>query len=109
VDLATVRITDTLPAGFSYYRSVSLPSGAALVRQSPLVWTLSQLKKGNSAAFVFEARVGADVISGTHLNTVEASSPSAQIPAAEDTAPVMVEWRELPTVYLPLVLRNNTQ
>jgi uncharacterized repeat protein (TIGR01451 family) len=102
--LVDVRITDTLPAGFSYRRTLD---GPLPVQLSPLVWELSQLNKKESQEFIFEVKVGFDVITGTYPNQIRASSPSALIPNPGETALVDVRsLGDLGSVYLPLVLRS---
>jgi uncharacterized repeat protein (TIGR01451 family) len=103
--LEDVRITDTLPAGFTYQRKLGdTPSPVSL---SPLVWELPSIKKASAQALVFEVKVGLNAISGTHYNNVEGHSPSALIPSVEDGAPVHVTAGETWSVYLPLVLKNG--
>ena len=102
--LADVRITDTLPTGFSYRRNIE---GPVPVQRSPVVvWEVEELSDGESQGFVFEVEVGSEVITGTYSNKVEATSPSALIPDVEEGAPVEVMRVELDYVYLPLLLRN---
>jgi uncharacterized repeat protein (TIGR01451 family) len=103
--LEDVRITDTLPAGFTYQRKLGdTPSPDSL---SPLVWELASIKKTSAQALVFEVKVGLSAISGTHYNKVEGHSPSAQIPAVEEGAPVHVTAGDTWSVYLPVVLKNG--
>jgi uncharacterized repeat protein (TIGR01451 family) len=87
--LDDVRITDTLPAGFSYHHKVSGPDP---VQESPaVVWDLGQLAEGGGQELVFQAQVGYGVVTGTYSNTVEAASSSAMIPDVGQMAPVDVE------------------
>lgn len=103
--LEDVRITDTLPAGFTYQRKLGdTPSPVSL---SPLVWELPSVKKTSSQALVFEVKIGLYAISGTHYNEMEGHSPSALIPSVEEGAPVHVTAAEMWSVYLPLVLKNG--
>ena len=103
--LTDIIITDTLPSGFSHRHTLF---GPVPVRRSPVVvWELDELKKSSSQNFVFRAQVGYQVISGTYSNRVEGYSPSALIPTVDETAPVEVEWRDWPLVYLPAVLKAS--
>jgi len=105
--LEDVRITDTLPAGFSYRQMLD---GPAPVQRSPVViWELDQLGKRESEEFVFQAQVALDVVTGTYHNSIEGHSPSALIPGVEETALVEVAGVDLSQVYLPVVLRGYSQ
>jgi uncharacterized repeat protein (TIGR01451 family) len=105
--LEDVRITDTLPAGFSYRRTLD---GPLPVQRSPvLAWELNQLGQGKSEDFVFQVQVGLDVVTGTYFNKIEGYSPSALVPGVGETAPLEVEGVDVSRVYLPLVLRACAQ
>jgi uncharacterized repeat protein (TIGR01451 family) len=108
-DLQEVRITDTLPSDFRYRQTLVGPGPD--VRRPPIVaWNLGEVKKGNSAQIVFrawaQAPPGSAMITATYHNKVEGSSPSALIPGVEEAAPLILTPRDLPKVYLPLVLRS---
>jgi uncharacterized repeat protein (TIGR01451 family) len=104
-DLTNVRITDTLPSGFSFRQRVEGPVPSQ--RSPQVVWDLGTVQKNTVRRVVFQANVGMRVISGTHYNTVVGSSPAAQIPGAENTAPLHVTGIDIALVYLPLLLRNR--
>jgi uncharacterized repeat protein (TIGR01451 family) len=104
--LEDVRITDTLPSGFSYGHMIS-DDDPPIQRFPEIVWDVGQVPKNSTEEIVFEVKVGIDVITGTYYNTVDGYSPSALIPEAEDVAPVQVEPVDILSVYLPLILRNH--
>jgi uncharacterized repeat protein (TIGR01451 family) len=87
-NFVNVRITDTLPADFSYLQMVSGPNP---IQESPLVWTLSQLQQGQNQKFIFQARAGFGVSSGVYSNTVTAESDTVELPTIEEIAPVKVK------------------
>jgi uncharacterized repeat protein (TIGR01451 family) len=110
IHLEDVRITDTLPAGFSFggmlHHDDPLPR-----RTSPVVvWDLGRVDRDSTEELVFRALIhlvtGTVTFTDTYFNKVEGYSPSALIPGREKGAPVQVAWGEMPTVYLPVVLRN---
>jgi len=110
IDLAEVRITDTLPSDFRYVRTLAGGPGP-YVRRPPIVaWNLGEVRKENSAQIVFQAWAqappGSAMITATYHNKVEGSSSTALIPGVEEAAPLILTPRNLPKVYLPLVLRN---
>jgi len=106
-ELHDVRVTDTLPSGFSYRRTLAGPNP---IQRFPIVaWELDKLGKGDSEEFVFQAQVALDVFTGTYSNKIEGHSPSALIPGVEETAPVEVQGVDVSRVYLPLVLRGYTR
>lgn len=118
VSYTSVRVTDTLPAGFTYLRMVpggNYPPPSALgAGSSQPVWTNLKLPNGcgtNGCTLVlaFEARVGTGVPPGLYYNNVAADSPSGSIPNLGPSAPVSVtigggggfsHW-----VYLPVIRR----
>jgi uncharacterized repeat protein (TIGR01451 family) len=89
-DVAGLRITDTLPAGFSYDSMVTtayMPDST-----SPLMWSskLPVIKNAAQLSLVFLARVGDNQQSGTYYNQVAATAANVSIPETDDTAPVRV-------------------
>lgn len=99
--IRNIRITDTLPAGFTYEGMVSGPPPA---QTNPLVWQFtSQVGDGESVVLSFRARVGNHLPSGRYFNRVSGSAERATppygpvtIPDTGDTAPVDI--RGIPTV-----------
>ena len=99
--IRNIRITDTLPAGFTYDGMVS---GIPPAQTDPLVWLPpNPLNKGDSIVLAFRARVGEQVATGTYYNRVSGYAEKSVspydpvlIPDTGDTAPVYV--RGIPTV-----------
>jgi len=108
--IQNIRITDTLPAGFTYDGMVS---GLPPAQTNPLVWLPpNPLDKGNSIVLAFRARVGNDLASGRYFNRVsgyarKAVSPydPVLIPDTGDTAPVYVQG--IPTVQRTKTVEPN--
>lgn len=106
-----IRITDTLPLGFRYYRSrQGYPAPIALgPNGTQPVWNISSLRAncttmGCTTRIAFEARVSPWVPVGSYTNQVIGSSPSGSIPGPINTAPVTLRaWNSI--IYLPLVRR----
>lgn len=102
-DLRNVRITDTLPAGFTY---AGMVSGIPPAQTNPLVWiTAGPLKKGESLVLVFRATTNAQMPSGRYYNRVSGRAEKGVapydpvvVPDTGDTAPVYVHG--IPTVEL---------
>lgn len=102
-DLRNLRITDTLPAGFTYAGMVSGPPPA---QTNPPVWiTAGPLRKGDSLVLVFRATTNAQMPSGRYYNRVSGYAEKAVapydpvvVPDTGDTAPVYVQG--IPTVEL---------
>ena len=100
-----VRVTDTLPSGFTFD---SMVSGGGPLTTSPLVWSLGNVSSGeqNKKVLVFRVRIVGNQPSGTYYNRVTASADNISIAPTDDIAPVAVT--ELPFHnYLPLVMKNR--
>lgn len=101
--IRNIRITDTLPGGFTYDGMVS---GPPPVQTNPPVWHfVSQINDKESILLVLRARVGNDLPSGRYYNRVSGSAERATppygpvaVPDTGNTAPVDV--RGIPTVAL---------
>lgn len=101
--IRNIRITDTLPGGFTYNGMVS---GPPPVQTSPLAWQFAnQVSDKESVVLVFRARVGNDLPSGRYFNRVSGSAEratppygSVAVPDTGNTAPVDI--RGIPTVGL---------
>jgi uncharacterized repeat protein (TIGR01451 family) len=110
VDLQEVRITDTLPSDFRYVRTLPGSPGPFFRQQRTVAWNLGEVKKGNDTQIVFQAWAqappGSALITTTYHNKIKGFSPSALIPGVEEAAPLILTPRDLPKVYLPLVLRG---
>lgn len=90
--LTSIRITDTLPAGFTYDGMFS-PAYPTPDTISPLVWGSklpTSLGNNTKLELVFYARISPTLTSGTYYNRVAASAANIQIPPTDDTAPVKV-------------------
>ncbi len=102
-DLRNIRITDTLPAGFTYDGMVS---GLPPAQTSPPTWIIAgPLRKNDSLILVFRAKTNAQMASGRYYNRVAGYAQKAippydpvVVPETGDTAPVYV--RGIPTVKL---------
>lgn len=98
--IGNIRITDTLPSGFTYQET---SYGPTPIQTDPLVWTASSLNKGDSLVLAFRAQVGEQVPNGYYYNRVSGYAEKAVpphdpvlVPDTGDTAPVYVHG--LPTV-----------
>ena len=100
--LRNIRITDTLPAGFTYQGTIT---GTPPVITSPVVvWAIAgPVNDKDSVVLAFRARVGNDLPSGRYFNRVSGYAEKAVspydpvlVPDTGDTAPVDV--RGIPTV-----------
>ncbi len=90
--LTNMRITDTLPAGFTFDGMVS-PSAPTPDTIAPLVWASKLPASLNNSARLelsFYARVSSTLLSGTYYNRVAASAANISIPQTDDTAGVKV-------------------
>ena len=102
-DLRNIRITDTLPAGFTY---AGMVSGIPPAQTNPPVWIIAgPLKKGESLVLVFRATTNAQMASGRYYNRVSGYAEKAVapydpvvVPDTGDTAPVYIQG--IPTVEL---------
>lgn len=102
-DLRNIRITDTLPAGFTY---AGMVSGIPPAQTNPPVWiTAGPLKKGESLVLVFRATTNAQMASGRYYNRASGYAEKAVppyepvvVPDTGDTAPVYIQG--IPTVKL---------
>ena len=87
--LSGVRLTDTLPSGFTFEQMLS---GQAPDSISPVVvWSLGsvQIGEANKKVLVFRARIADSQLSGIYSNRVEATS-NVNIEPTGDIAPVRV-------------------
>ncbi len=108
--IQNIRITDTLPAGFTYDGMVS---GLPPAQTNPLVWLPpNPLNKGDSIVLAVRARVGEQVATGTYYNRVSGYAEKSVspydpvlIPDTGDTAPVYV--RGIPTVQRTKTVEPN--
>lgn len=99
--IRNIRITDTLPSGFTYGGMVS---GQPPEQTNPLVWRFqTSLNDKESLVLAFRAHVGTNLASGHYFNRVSGSAERATsphgpvaVPDTGDTAPVYV--RGIPTV-----------
>ncbi|HEY4721588.1 MAG TPA: hypothetical protein VII92_07050, partial [Anaerolineae bacterium] len=90
--LSGIRITDTLPAGFTYDQMVS-PSSPTPDTIAPLVWGTKlpvSLNNATRLELAFYVRISSTLLSGTYYNRVAASALNISIPATDDTAPIKV-------------------
>jgi uncharacterized repeat protein (TIGR01451 family) len=86
--VVNARITDTLPANFSYVAMVSGPN-PTLVAGKP-VWTNINVSPGGSLDLVFRALVSPSAADGLYFNRVDGSSGSIVFNGTGDTAQVNV-------------------
>lgn len=112
-----IRVTDTLPTGFTYYRMLpGYPMPISLgPDQSQPVWDGISVNakcgtKGCIQNIAFEVKVGSNVSPGVYFNQVIGESASGSIPGPITTAPVTVtEWIFPPPdgegIYIPLVMK----
>ncbi len=90
--LTNLRITDTLPTGFTYDGMLS-PANPSPDTISPLVWGTklpASLANNSRLELVFYARVSITLASGTYYNRVAAAAANILIPSTDETAPVKV-------------------
>lgn len=88
-----IRITDTLPAGFTFAQMLGGP--VPVVNGGQLVWSPPDVAAGGTLTLVFRATVNRDVPPGIHHNTVAAQVHAAggvqfSLPPTGPTAPVTV-------------------
>ena len=114
---SNIVITDTLPAGFTYYRMLpGYPTPVSLgPNQSQPVWNGIYVKancgsSGCTQDLVFEAKVGQNVSPGVYFNQVIGESASGSIPGPITTAPVTVtEWTRPPLngneIFVPIIMK----
>ncbi|GAB4498878.1 MAG: hypothetical protein OHK0052_12920 [Anaerolineales bacterium] len=114
-----IRITDTLPTGFTYIRTLEGPTPVQLGSgNAQPVWADLSVRGKCSATnydpcttyIVFEAKVGATVPLGRYFNNVIAISPTGAIPGPIKDAPVTVTDNPPPPgseyqIYLPALFR----
>ncbi len=114
VNYAGVRITDTLPLGFTYYRTLQGPIPASISGdRRTIVWD-NLTVQGNcrpghaencTQQVIFEAHVEGNTPEGVYYNTIEGHSPSGAIPGPIATAPVTVTQSLGYDLFLPCVLK----
>jgi large repetitive protein len=90
-----LRITDTLPTGFTYKDWV----GGDLPQQTnPPIWLIGSMPNNTTKLLSFRAQVTALQPSGTYYNRLNVSADNLFVPATGDIAPVKVKG--LPTLNL---------
>ncbi len=100
-DIQNIRLTDTLPSGFTFLEMVN---GPAPVVTSPLVWEIpDKLRQQDSLKLSFRVATDDQLLSGTYYNQVIGSAEKAVspfdavvVPETGETAPLIVEG--IPTV-----------
>lgn len=100
--VSNIRITDTLPANFTWD---GLISGDTPVSIDPPIWSVSSLANGATKLFVFRARVAQTAPSGVRYNRVAATAAGTSIAPTGDTAPVEVIG--IPTLLLSKAVAPN--
>ncbi len=114
VNYSAIRITDTLPTDFTYYRTLEGPTPTSIGDNGGVItWEELSLKGGCpptnmgncTSNIVFEAHISPLIAEGVYYNTIEGSSPSGSIPGPIATAPVTVTQSLGIDVYLPIVIR----
>jgi len=109
--IRNIRITDTLPAGFTYQATIA---GTPPVLTSPVViWAIAgPVNNGERIVLAFRARVGNDLASGRYFNRVSGYAEKAVspydpvlVPDTGDTAPVYVQG--IPTVQRTKTVEPN--
>lgn len=99
--IRNVRLTDTLPAGFTY---AGMLNGPSPVMTSPLVWAFpGNIPNGTEVPLVFRVSTDSQLPRGFYYNRVSGYAEKAEspydpvlVPETGDTAPVYVQG--LPTV-----------
>jgi len=114
VSYSALRLTDTLPAGFTYYRTLSGPLPNSIgANKRTIVWENQTVNGGcpsNNTTnctrqIVIEVLVDTLIGKGTYYNTIEGVSPSGAVPGPISTAPVTVT-QSLEHLFLPLVIKG---
>ncbi len=108
-NLVNVVITDTLPAGFIYNDVLgSTPLPAALgPNEAQPVWTVEQLKAGQSLVLAFNAFILPGVVPGTYYNTVAGDSDTGVLPGPIFAAPIEVTPNSLvQLLYMPVLFKK---
>jgi uncharacterized repeat protein (TIGR01451 family) len=88
----TLRLTDTLPAGLTYFGVMGATPAPVLT--SPVVWQGLSLGVDQDLTLVFQARVDPLADSGAYYNRLDTRTAEFVLPPAADLAPVQVA--ELP-------------
>ncbi len=114
VNYSAIRITDTLPGGFAYYRTLEGPTPTSIGdNQGTIIWNNLTIKgncpptnMGNCTTnIVVEVYVSHSTADGVHYNTIEGHSPSGSIPGPVETAPVTVTQTLGYDIFLPIILK----
>ena len=95
--ISNVRITDTLPTGFTFKQMVG-GDVVAPASTNPLVFTLSSVPNGATRRMIFRVTIPLTQASGTYYNNVAARADQLSIAPTGPTAPVIVSGR--PTLNL---------
>jgi uncharacterized repeat protein (TIGR01451 family) len=99
----TVRVTDTLPALFTF--GAALPGTPSPDSTSPLVWNSVALAANETRPLAFQVDVSPSALTGTFSNTVNVSGQGLNFAGSGPTAPVTVKSE--PTYDL-LVTKDGT-
>jgi uncharacterized repeat protein (TIGR01451 family)/uncharacterized repeat protein (TIGR02543 family) len=82
-----MRITDTLPSGFTWDSYVS---GDVPIASNPIVWSSGSMANGTTKILVFRAYIADNEASGTYYNRVTVTADSVSIAPLTNAAPVVV-------------------
>lgn len=108
VTYSSVRVTDTMPTGFTFLNVLPGNVGSTLIDPNPVrpVWMIAQLKSGCAGGCIvrigFLAKVGDAVSPGSYCNTVIGESPSGSVPG-----PICTAWITVTQVTPPLAFGKS--
>jgi uncharacterized repeat protein (TIGR01451 family) len=87
-----IRITDSLPAGFTFSRMLDGPEPVSTGPndRQPVWGNLAVQRNGAIRTIVMEVQIADDAPQGVYYNIVTGSAPEALVPGTDQTAPVTV-------------------
>ncbi len=104
--IAGVRVTDTLPSGFSYQGMVA---GADPVATTPgVVWTVDRVDNEETVQFVFAAAIDGQLRSGTYCNRARGMAHEVGAPTERVTIPDTDQIACVAVQGMPVLARSKT-
>jgi uncharacterized repeat protein (TIGR01451 family) len=97
----TLRITDTMPSGFVFSRTLNLTPQP--ISTLPLVWQNLPLAPGQTITLVWQALVSLSTTPGFYYNEIDLDANDLILPGRNDLAPVETDVRR----YYDLVMSKS--